>query len=160
MPANRGKDFEARFMTDFKSTVSDAWLFRLKDQMSGFKNASRNPCDFIAFKSPDLFMLELKSIKGNTFPVDFRQYDILKEEHDRKISGISIGVIIWFQDHDRILYIPIEKFISLKESGKKSFNIRHETEGFYEIPSKKLRVFMQSDYSGLPDYCRGLNERN
>lgn len=46
----------------------------------------------------------------------------------------------------------------MKEDGKKSINIKYlETQEYkiYEIPSKKLRVFMESDYSVLMNLKEG-----
>lgn len=77
------------------------------------------------------------------------------------IPGVANGVILWMIDHNRVLYIPIETFVKLKEDGKKSYNIKmlgDPTYPAYEIPSKKLVKFMESDYSILEEIMNGKNQ--
>lgn len=57
-------------------------------------------------------------------------------------------------DHEKVLYIPIDTFIKLKEEDKKSYNIKmlgDENYLVYEIPSVKKRTFLTSDYSVLEE---------
>jgi len=68
--------------------------------MSGFIG-STNISDFICYKKPFLFLIECKERKGNTFPVDFRQYESLIQYAN--IEGVKPGVIIWFSEHDCVL---------------------------------------------------------
>ena len=54
------------------------------------------------------------------------------------------------------MYIDIKTLEKLKEDGKKSYNIKMLEDNYYEafeIPSKKLRTFMNSDYSSFIKYC-------
>ena len=50
-----------------------------------------------------------------------------------------------------MLYIPATTIQQLKKDGKKSVGIKSIEEGYniIEIPSKKLKVYMDSDYSCL-----------
>lgn len=60
-------------------------------------------------------------------------------------------------DHDVVLWIPIKTFMKLKSEDKKSFNIKMLDTDEYEIlvlPSKKLRSFMDTDYSALINYYK------
>ena len=60
-------------------------------------------------------------------------------------------------DHDIVLWIPIETFEKLKKDEKKSFNVKMVGDPTYEslvLPSKKLRTFMETDYSALIDYYK------
>ena len=122
-----------------------------------YKETSRNPCDFICHKLPYLYLLETKSHEGNRFPFSaFRQYEELVKYKD--LPGVVNGVILWFIDHDKVLYIPIETFIKLKEEDKKSFNIKMVGDPnylSYEIPSVKKIKFMTSDYSIMEDIANG-----
>lgn len=62
---NIGKTFEQ----EFKECVPpDYYLYRLKDDTSGFYGVS-NPCDYILFRSPYLFLVELKTHKGKSIPI-------------------------------------------------------------------------------------------
>lgn len=118
--------------------------------MSGYRAIS-NISDFIAYKYPNIFYLEAKSIRGNTFPLsNLSQYEKLKTKVG--IPGVRTGVVIWFIDHDRVLYVPISTIARLKEDNKKSVNIRtifKENYNVIELPSVKKRVFCDTDYSNL-----------
>jgi len=114
----------------------------------------RNVGDFICYKYPILFLIDAKSKEGNTLPFsDLRQYDDMLKYKD--ITGVVTGFITWFIDHDRILFIPIKTMEKIKNEGLKSFNInkmKPEDYFYLEIPSKKLRTFMKSDYSSFAEY--------
>ena len=147
---NKGKAFEKRFQQDW-SKMPGAFVLRLPDQQSGYYGTSANPCDFICYQYPNMFLLELKSHGGNTFPFSaLRQYDKLVSYIG--FNGIKVGVILWLYDHNKVLYIPIEEFKKLATDGKKSFNIKYlETQEYkcYELPSVQLRTYMSTDYSFL-----------
>ncbi len=157
MANNLGKNFETKFREQWAKTVPNSFCFRLNDQMSGYIGASKNPCDMICYQKPLLFLFELKSHKGNTFPFTaFRQYEELIQYKD--IEGLKAGVILWLIELDKVLYIPIETFIKIKENDLKSFNYKVMKDDpeyvFFEIPSKKLRTFMNTDYSKLVEWFR------
>lgn len=66
-------------------------------------------------------------------------------------------------DHEKVLYIPIETFIKLKEGDKKSYNIKmlgDENYLSYEIPSVKKRTFLTSDYSILEEIANEKFKRD
>ena len=155
MSNNRGKQFEAKFKSDWKDTMSKC-IDRLYDSMSGYVSIS-NISDFIAFKKPNIFYLECKSHEGNTFPIScLTQYDKLTCKVG--IEGVRAGVILWMIDHDTVLYVPISTFTKLIKDGKKSFNIKMVGDDTYPsivIPSIKKRVFMDSNYSCLTDIPEG-----
>ena len=113
--------------------------------------------DFIGYKKPNIFYLECKSTHENTFNfVKLTQYDKLKKKVG--IPGVRAGVVIWFIEHDRVVYVPISTITKMKEDGLKSVNIRFLAQSgynYYEIPSVKLRVFMESDYSCLVNTKEG-----
>ena len=155
MAQNRGKQYESKLKEDF-SKLSGAYIYRVPDQLGGLKGQT-GICDFIGFCYPSIFFLEAKTILGNTFPLtNFTQFDKLMSIPDYK--GIHRGVMIWFQTHDTVVYVPLTTFMKLKQDNKKSFNIKYVDSKEYEclvIPSVKKRVFMDSDYSvllNLPEY--------
>lgn len=151
MAQNRGKQWEAKLKEDF-SKLSGAFIYRVPDNMSGYKGIT-GICDFIGYKFPSVYFIEAKTIIGNTFPLtNFTQFDKLMSIPD--IKGSHRGVLIWFQTHDRVLYIPVLTIDKMKKDGKKSVNIRTINEEQYdycEIPSVKKRVFLDCDYSVLLD---------
>ena len=153
--ADIGKKFETRFKTDWLETVPGSFIYRLNDQMSGYMGSS-NISDFICYNYPDLFLIECKEHKQNTFPFSaFRQYEGLTEWVN--IKGVHPGVILWMSDHDKVIWVPITTFMKLREENKVSFNIKMLNDPNYEtleIPSKKLRSFMKSDYSALINYYK------
>ena len=149
MALNNGKKFEARLKIDFEK-IKDMTIDRIYDTISGYKTIS-NICDFLAYHYPNIFYIECKTHKGNTFPLQcFTQYKKLVKKVG--IPGVRCGVVLWFIEHDKILYIPVSTFTKLYKDGKKSFNIKMIGDERYksiEIPSKKLIHFMESDYSVL-----------
>lgn len=150
MPKNRGKQFEQKFMNDWMVTFPNSFIFRLKDDTSQFKYTAANPCDFICFVKDRLFLIETKTIQGNTFPFsNLSQYDKLLSYSD--IDGLVAGVIIWFVDHDRVVFIPVTTVKQMKSTQLKSANIRKGFDGYnvIDIPSVKKRVFLNSDYTIL-----------
>ena len=149
MALNYGKQFEQKFKEDFLK-VPNATLDRLYDTTFGYKSISQI-CDFIGYIEPNIFYLECKSTQGNTFAISkLTQYIKLKEKVG--IPGVRTGVIIWFYDHSKVIYAPISTITALITDGKKSINIKMLDEKLYnliEVPSKKKRVFLDSDYSIL-----------
>lgn len=155
MAVNRGKQFEEKFKRDF-SIIPNCSLDRLYDTTNGFKSIT-NICDFIGYVFPNIFYMEVKSIQGNTFPLrNLTQYS--KMVRKVGIKGVRVGVIIWYTEKDRVIYIPIKTITQMIKDQKKSVNIRTiDSDGyrFIDIPSKKKIVFMDSDYSVLLDLEEG-----
>lgn len=127
--------------------------------MSGFKHMS-NISDLIFYKFPFICYGEIKSHKGNTFPLsNLTQYEKLLAK--KGIKGVRAGVILWFIDHDKVLWVPIETFEKLRKEDKKSVNVKMDYEEYniIEIPSQKRRVFLDNDYSILfMEWDKQLNE--
>ena len=145
---NRGKDFEGNFRKQMDSAGFD--VNRVADNTAGYMGG-RYICDFITYLYPNIFYFECKTIKGNTFPLtNLKQYDKLLAK--KNIKGVIAGVVLWFYEHDKVLFIPIKTFEKLKENNQKSFNIKMIGGGEYPsivIPSIKKRTFMDSDYTVL-----------
>lgn len=155
MAVNKGKAFEQKFKEDFLK-VPDATIDRIRDTMYGYKAIS-GISDFIGYIYPNIFYLECKSKKGNTFPLaNLTQYNELKRKVG--IKGVRAGVILWFIDHSKVLYIPISSITQMMKDGKKSVNINMLEEKEYfmiDIPSKKRVLFLDSDYTVLTQLQEG-----
>lgn len=155
MSKSRGKDFENKVKADF-SRIPDSHIERLFDVMTGYK-AMRSRSDFVAYVFPNQFWIECKSHYGNTFPFsELRQYEDLLEVAG--IKGIRSGIVLWMIDHDIVVYLPVKTVKQMKLDGKKSFNIKDLNSSKYRIiviPSKKKRVYMDSDYSILTSLEEG-----
>lgn len=150
---SKGKKWETKFKEDWTKTFPNTFIYRLPDQQSGYYGGSSNPCDFLALPNNHLLMLEIKAHKGNTFPFSaFPQYEKLIKYKD--LPNIRAGVIVWFEEHDLVVWTPIEECEKMINDNKKSINIKMLNEDTYkvvEIPSIKQRVFMKCDYSMFKD---------
>lgn len=148
--ASRGKKFEERFRQDWVETVPNSICYRLYDTTSGYHSIG-NVADFICYSYPNMFMIDCKSSEGNTLGfAAIRQYDRMLEYMN--IPGAFVGIVWWSVSNDKVIWIPVKTLKQIKDEGKKSYNIKMLNDPnyeSYEIPSKKLRTFMQSDYSQL-----------
>ena len=149
---NLGKSFEEKFKQDWIKTFPDSFIIRLYDQVSGYKTVSRNISDFICYKKPYFYIIECKSHAGASFPFEkLTQYDKMVSFID--IPGIIIGVVLFLYDKDLVLFVPLKTIKKMKEDGLKSVGIKHlDSYDILKVPSKKLRVYMDSDYSCLEGY--------
>lgn len=155
MAVNYGKKWEQKVKEDF-SKIPDASIDRIYDVTTGHKSIS-NISDFIGYKFPNIFYIEAKSIHGNTFPLtNLTQYEKLK--YKVGIPGVRAGIILWYIDHQKVLYVPISTVTALKVDAKKSVNIKMLNTKEYNvklIPSITKRVFPECDYSVLMELKDG-----
>lgn len=152
MATNKGKAWEDKFRQDWRKCFPDTFVFRLKDNMNGYKETSGNPCDFLCFPgNGELFLIECKEHKGASIPfAAIPQYDRLLEYKD--LLNVKAGVILWLSEKDRVLWISIQEMEKMVKDGKKSIGIKMLEEKSYniiEIPSVKKRVYLDSDYTIL-----------
>lgn len=153
---DRGKQFEDRFEKDWIRTFPDYIILRVPDQMSHYKGSSRNICDFIEFDGKLLYFTECKSGKGASFPFsEIPQYERMLPFVGK--HNVRAGVVLWLYEKDLVYYIPISTITQMKNDGKKSVGIKAYNEGYNIkiVPSKKLRVFMESDYSFMQSLENG-----
>lgn len=150
---NRGKDFEERFRTDFARTFPNEFIYRLRDDVSMRYGTARNPCDFICHVNGKVFLVETKSHYGNTFPFsEFPQYDRLLNEY-AGYKDVVRALVVWFVDHDEVIFVDVDEVERMKDDGHKSINIRR-LDGYdvVRVPSQKMRIFLKSDYSFMGRY--------
>lgn len=151
-----GKKFEDIFKQNWKKCFPTTFLFRLHDQITEFKETSKNPCDFIAMPTEKmLFLIELKEHKGLSVPfAAIPQYERLLKYKDYLYT--YPGVIIWFSEKDKVIWVSVQEMEKMVNDGKKSISLKMLDEKLYniiEIPSVKKRVFLESDYTILKDLC-------
>ena len=124
--------------------------YRLYDTTAGYHSIG-NVADFICYSYPNMFMIDCKSSEGNTIGfAAIRQYDQMLKY--KGIKGVHVGIVWWSIDNNKVIWVPIETLEQIKNEGKKSYNIKMLSDpnyDSYEIPSKKLRTFMKTDYSYL-----------
>lgn len=151
MAISKGKQFESKFLEDWKLSFPNSFIFRLHDQVSGYKITSQNPCDFICFTNNKLFLIECKSHQGSSIPFTaMPQYERLLAYKDMK--DIFAGFMIWFMDNDIVLWVDIQTAEKIYNDGNKSIRLKMFQDKMYnikEVPSNKKRVFMDSDYTFL-----------
>lgn len=154
MSNNKGKAWETKFMQDWKKSFPDTFIFRLKDQMTGYKETSSNPCDFLCFPGNNkLFLVECKEHKGASIPFTaIPQYERLLSYKD--LPGVYPGVMLWLSEKDVVLWVGVKEMEKMQNDGKKSIGLKMLDKMDYKIikiPSIKKRVFLESDYSVLAD---------
>ena len=160
MAESLGKKFEAVTKEQWKKSFPGSFIFRIPDPQSGYSGwGGSNMCDFIGFVAEginnntkgQLFLIEVKSHKGNTIPwTAIRQYDKLLTYRDQK--DVHVGIIIWFIDHDKVIWCPVEEAKKMHDDGLKSISIKLLQNRLYnilELPSIKKRVFLDTDYTPL-----------
>ena len=150
--ANKGKSWEDKFRKDGQNCFPDTFVLRLKDQMTGYKETSGNPCDFLCFPGNNqLFMVECKEHKGASIPFTaIPQYERLLEYKD--CPHTFPGVMLWLSEKDKVMWISIQEMEKMVQDGKKSIGLKMLKEKSYniiEIPSVKKRVYLDSDYTIL-----------
>lgn len=144
---NRGKDFEAKIKEAFEK-VPNCSIDRIHDQVSGYAG-SCNIADFIIYKKPRMLYLECKCCYGNTLPfsnITNNQWKGLLEKSE--INGVIAGVVIWFIDLDKTIFISIQTLQQMKKDGLKSVNAKTFDPMEYEaiqISGEKKRIFFDYD---------------
>lgn len=160
MASNEGKGFEQNFKENFEKLGDNAKAIRIYDTENNRKGV-RNICDFCCYNYPYSFLIECKSHKARTFPIQskdkktgefkpFRQYDKLLGY--KNVKGMVVGVVLWFYKLDRIFFISIEELEKMIKDEKRSISVDDFDKKVYniiEVPSIKKRTFMNSDYSVL-----------
>ena len=136
----RGKDFEYDFKESFKGTKYEKGLMRLYDAQGGYLGVS-NPCDFILYTYPNLFMFELKAVQDKR--LDFakirpNQMDGLTKWSENK--GVIAGVLVNFYTYSYIYFIPIDVINEFKAHGKKSINMDMCEKYCYKVDGSKKRT--------------------
>ena len=151
MSVNRGKSFEGVVKESVEQTGT--YILRLYDPQGGYSSVA-NPCDFIAYNNGKMYMLECKSLHGNTLSIygtdPKRKYGKVSNTQwegmlkASKTQGIVAGVLVWWIDNDVTRFIPIEELEQYRNSGAKS--IKYDTDLGIYIEGNKKRVFFDYDF--------------
>lgn len=164
MPVNRGVDFEHKFKEDWLRSFPNSLCYKIPNQMSGMRTIN-NWADFLCFFGEKLYFIDCKAHSGASIPFDaMPQFERLNKL--KNIPNMVTGFVVWLYDKDTVTFVPTYTVEKLKNDGKKSINpktIDRELYYIVDIPSKKLRTFMQSDYSvmrNVPDYLTYISGDN
>lgn len=127
---------------------------RLYDQLTGYYLTSRNICDFIYYKYPNIYYIESKA----TWQDRFSFSSISKHQHDgllekSQIPGAFGVVIILFATYKRTFAIDIQCIEHLEKLNKHSLNINKIAS--WGIPYTELSTIPNSRKK-LLDYCGEL----
>jgi Holliday junction resolvase len=163
MAGDFGKKFEDRFRIDYKRCFPNTLIYRLPDQQSGYAGGgSTNPCDFFCYPGDCVLMVECKAHKGQSLPFTaIRQYEKLLEY--KGLNKVFPGVVVWFYEKDIVIWVSIEEMEKMRLDGEKSIGLRmidkkkpyKKSYNIHELPSKKLRTFMETDYNYLVEVLNG-----
>ena len=155
-----GKKAEQKIKQWLDKPESGYSFDRIPDQMSGYYAVSRNICDFICYKYPNIYYIESKSTYNSRF--DFAmltdiQFNGLLEKS--QIEGCYGLVIVLFASHKRAFILNIQHIKQLIDQGKKSLNVKKIDKWgipYSEIQTLKSRKELL-DYTGfLDEYIKSL----
>lgn len=149
------KEFEERFAKDWRTSFPNGDIERQHDITYGYKSIN-TVSDYICYNYPLMFYCECKAHKGASIPFSaIPQFERLIQKAG--IPGVRAGVILFLYEKDKVFYIPATTIEQLIKDGKKSAGLKAVEEGYriIDIPSKKLRTYMQSDYSVLMNTQEG-----
>lgn len=162
--ANLGKEFEKQF----KESSKGLFLLRIPDSAIGFnvqastqRFAGKTPYDFLLYKRPTLYALELKStgttsisFKGSSPMIKSHQ---IKELNRAKSQGAKAGFIFNFRKTNHTYYVPIEVFEAITNFGMSAKSSINEndildwqmTHDIITIPQRLKKVNYSYDLSVL-----------
>ena len=153
LAVNRGKSFESEILRQLMQ-INGVSVDRIHDQTTGFRGSS-NICDITAYRYPNEFYFECKTVHGNVLPfknISDKQWEGLVEKSTK--LGVFAGIICWWVDKDITAFIPIELLYVFRLHGKKSIrcDCDYNLFGTYrmiQIKGKKRRVFFDYDLKGF-----------
>jgi len=150
-----GKKFEKQIKD---SVPRDVYFYRFRDGTASWEQSSENVrfqqsniCDCMIYKHPSLFLLELKSYSGKSFPLSGVRGEQLKGLVEAtRYSGIVAGLLINMRDVGKCYFLDINIIADYHVySTKKSINIQEMSEYGVEIIGTKKRVNYKWDLSSL-----------
>ena len=141
-----GKGFEKDFRN---SCPKDVLIFRLKDG----KGVGKNPCDYIVYKYPHMYMLELKTVQGKSLPfVNIKPHQLESMNKVWEVYGMVGGFIINFRSVNETYFVDGRKMKSFTETtDKKSFPISWVKDNGILLPQHIKRTRYHYDYSFMQE---------
>ena len=129
---NEGKRFEHNFRRSLPGII------RLYDATNGYSGVA-NPCDFVYYSYPFMFMIECKSVKRHKIywsAISENQHEQL-DYYDR-IYGTTSLIAIEFREEKECYILPYKVLKELREQGEKGLSVEmaRELEGVYKIPAE------------------------
>ena len=133
-----GKIFEEEIK---KSFPEDFYVERYKDDTAGFYGVS-NPADYRLYKYPYTFLLELKTHKGKSIPLDkIRDTQIKGMYTASQYKGIYAGFLINYRDLEETYYITVQDMVAyIASTERKSIPVEWCRENGVRVEQEKKRV--------------------
>lgn len=147
-----GKKAEQK-IKEWLNRPSDGYSFdRFYDQLSGYVETSRNICDFVCYKYPNIYYIESKATWKDRF--DFSMIQPHQKQGlltKSKITGCFGWVIVLFASYKCAVKLDIQDIVNLESQGVKSLNILKKDK--WTIPYKELKTIPNNrkqllDYTG------------
>ena len=153
MSVSRGKDFESIVKSEFEK-IPETLVYRIPDQVT-YKTGSKNPCDFFVYHRPIFFAVECKATNKSTLPfTNITEYQWQSLLEMSKFDGVVAGILCWFVNYDRTVFLPIQFLEILKQNSAKSIRYDADDKHILDIPGKKKRVFWEYSLDVLfQSYC-------
>lgn len=146
--ANPGKNFEDDVIRSVAENKQLS-LYRLYDTTGG-RAGVKNISDFIAYKYPHEYYLELKSTKENRLnfkAITDKQYNGLLEKS--KIKGIYAGIIINYREIEKTYFVEINTIRNMREMGGKSISSEYASKVGVEMRGIKRVTRFRYDLEEL-----------
>lgn len=176
---NEGKRFER----DFQASVPpDAWCYRLRDSpvsyyggsgAEGIRFAQSNLCDFVLYRAPTLYLLELKTVGTPSASLTslFGKYDpekrcYQKQRHlqemakaEQAAAGLLALVVICYRRTGHTYAVPARNVLEWVEraadGGRKSIPEQFCENYGIPIAARRLRVNWRYDVAGMMEAMGG-----
>ena len=135
-----------RWEQDFKQSINDVACIRLYDTTNGFAGV-KNPCDFIYYIYPNLYIIELKSVKGKSFSFNnITEYQWETMQKLDKQQGITSIFLIEFREEREAYIIPMREVIKTSRR-RRSINVNmcRENPNILQIPATYKRTHCTID---------------
>ena len=154
MTVNRGKSLEDH-VKDAVERLGDVHIQRLYDPQGGY-SAVANPCDFMAYKRPQAYMLECKSTHENTLaiysPNPKKKYGAFSNTQWEGMLYASqfdvvAGGLIWWIEKDVTKFVPIQELQKIRDTGAKSIRYDLDIPNSLIIKGEKKRIYFDYDFS-------------
>ena len=147
---NLGKVFEENWR---KSIPEDIFYYRFRDSSGAWSGNNQlrftpsNIADNMIFYDFKLFLIELKSHKGKSIPLDKIIGNKTKEKQIKdlteanKFDGIYSSIIVFFSDLEKCYELPIDEFNEfLEKEDRKSIPVEYFQQRGFEIEAQKLKT--------------------
>ena len=181
--ARRAMNEGKRFERDFKASVpAGSWCYRLRDSpvsyyggsgAEGIRFAQDNLCDFVLYRAPTLYLLELKTVGTPSAALTslFGKFDpekrcYKKQRHlqdmakaEQSATGLRALVVLCYRRTGHTYAVPARDVLEWVEraaaGGRKSipeeFCISHGT----PVAARRLRVNWRYDVAGMMEKLGG-----